>query len=105
MLLCRNWELGVMRRRYRAEELQEIFLKRDAALTFDPKSKSFNLKTELKHQVYRFADNHLTTFNKRVMMYIHAKHWLDSFAEAIRYIKSFFSYFYYHFYYHFYYRF
>ena len=73
-----------MRRRYRAEELQEVFLKRDAALTFDPKSKSFNLKTELKHQVYRFADNHLTTFNKRVMMYIHAKHWLDSFAEAIR---------------------
>lgn len=88
MLLCRNWELGVMRRRYRAEELQEVFLKRAAALTFDPKSKSFSLKTELKHQIYRFADNHLNTFNSRMQMYVHAKHWLDSFAEAVRQSKT-----------------
>ena len=26
-LMCKNWDLGVLRRRYRAEEIQEIFLK------------------------------------------------------------------------------
>jgi hypothetical protein len=31
-LMCKNWDLGVMRRRYRAEEIQEIFAKSASSL-------------------------------------------------------------------------
>lgn len=31
-LMCKNWDLGVMRRRYRAEEIQEVFAKSASSL-------------------------------------------------------------------------
>ena len=34
-LMCKNWDLGVMRRRYRAEEIQEIFAKSSSSLRYD----------------------------------------------------------------------
>ena len=41
MLLCRNWDLGIMRRRYRSEEIQEMFLKKSSSLKYDTKRKKF----------------------------------------------------------------
>jgi len=49
MLLCRNWELGVMRRRYRSEEIQEIFMKKGSSLRYDVKRKAFLTVVEQRH--------------------------------------------------------
>ena len=53
MLLCRNWELGVLRRRYRSEEIQEIFMKKGSSLRYDVKRKAFLSVVEQRHQIYR----------------------------------------------------
>ncbi len=84
MLLCRNWDLDVMRRRYRAEEMQEIFLKKAASLQYDVKRKKFSTKIEKKHQIYRGVERMLEHMNFRMLLFVKIKRWLVSMTEDVR---------------------
>mmetsp|Transcript_20671 Transcript_20671/g.29677 ORF Transcript_20671/g.29677 Transcript_20671/m.29677 type:complete len:1492 (+) Transcript_20671:118-4593(+) len=84
MLLCRNWELDVMRRRYRSEEIQELFMKKASSLKYDNKRKKFVAVVEQRHPIYRAVKYLLEKFNMRSMLTIKCQRWLHSFAEEIR---------------------
>ena len=84
MLLCRNWELDVMRRRYRAEEIQEVFQRKKASLRFISKAKKFLSVVEQKHQVYRITNYVIDRSNFRFNTFTKSKKWLFSFADELR---------------------
>ena len=84
MLLCRNWELGVMRRRYRSEEIQEIFMKKGSSLRYDVKRKAFLTVVEQRHQIYRGLKNLIEKFNFRMLLWMKIKRWLNSLADEVR---------------------
>ena len=84
MLLCRNWHLSVMQRRYRSEEMQEIFSKSEKTLRFDPKRKTFSTIVEQKHPVYRLVNRTVDSFNGRHFIFGRVKRWLRSAFHQIR---------------------
>jgi len=84
MLLCRNWELGVMRRRYRSEEIQEIFMKKGSSLRYDVKRKAFLTVVEQRHQIYRGLKSLIDLFNFRMLLWSKIKRWLNSLADEVR---------------------
>ena len=84
MLLCRNWELGVMRRRYRSEEIQEVFMQKAASLKYDMQRKRFLTVSEKRHPIYRMLYNLLGRFNFRSLVGTKVKRWLLSFTDQIR---------------------
>ena len=84
MLLCRNWELGVMRRRYRSEEIQEIFMKKGSSLRYDVKRKAFLTVVEQRHQIYRGLKSLVELFNFRKLLWNKIKRWLNSLADEVR---------------------
>jgi hypothetical protein len=84
MLLCRNWELGVQRRRYRAEEIQEVFLRQGSSLRYDNKRKCFYTTMEMKHQVYRAQTQLLEENNRKLILTTKVKRWLLSFVDEVR---------------------
>ncbi|CAM9178964.1 unnamed protein product, partial [Ectocarpus fasciculatus] len=84
MLLCRNWELGVMRRRYRSEEIQEIFMKKASSLRYDIQRKKFRTVVEQRHPIYRAVSTLLAKFNSETRLHIKVVQWMKSFVEEIR---------------------
>jgi hypothetical protein len=84
MLLCRNWDIGILRRRYRSEEIQEIFGKRSAALQYDVKRKKFLKVTEERHMVYRLLAKFLKRFNMIMVGKERGRRWAKSFRDVIR---------------------
>jgi hypothetical protein len=84
MVLCRNWDLDIMRRRYRSEEIQEIFMKRAASLKFDNKRRKFQQVMEQRHQVYRSLDKYLALYNMRAVLVSKTKRWLHSLLDEVR---------------------
>jgi len=84
MLLCRNWDLDVMRRRYRSEEIQELFLARESSLRFDAKRKRFSTVTEQRHPIYRVRSQLNDMFNSRMVLFEKIKRWLLSLSEVLR---------------------
>ena len=84
MLLCRNWELGVMRRRYRSEEIQEIFMKKASSLRYDVKRKQFLTVVEQRHQIYRGLKSLIECFNFRMLLWMKIKRWLFSLSDEVR---------------------
>jgi len=84
MLLCRNWDLNVMQRRYRSEEIQEMFMKNEKALRFDVRHKKFSTIIEQKHPIYRLLTHTLETFNSRHYLFEKIKRWLRSVFHQIR---------------------
>lgn len=84
MLLCRNWDISVMRRRYRAEEIQEIFVRRETSLRYDSKRRRFFTVIEQKHPIYRVHSKLLESFNNRMNIFLRIKYWLNSFSEEFR---------------------
>ena len=84
MLLCRNWDLDVMRKRYRAEELQEIFMKRGSSLRYDVKRKMFSTVIETKHQIYKGLNRFIDRLNFKALLWIKTKRWMVGFTEEVR---------------------
>ena len=84
MLLCRNWELGVMRRRYRSEEIQEMFMKKASSLRYDSHRKKFVSVVEQRHPIYRAVHHVLAGYNKKAQLVTRVIRWMQSFAEEIR---------------------
>tara|TARA_A100001015_G_C15017864_1_gene726404 strand:+ start:913 stop:2751 length:1839 start_codon:yes stop_codon:yes gene_type:complete len=84
MLLCRNWDLGVMRRRYRSEEIQEIFMKKSTSLRFDGKRKKFLTVTEHRHTIYKQLYKLLEEVNFRRILVTKARRWAYSLLDVVR---------------------
>jgi hypothetical protein len=84
MLLCRNWDLNVMRRRYRSEEIQEIFMKRSSSLRFDGKRRKFLTVTEHRHAIYRALYKQLALFNFRMILVTKSRRWCHSLLDYVR---------------------
>jgi hypothetical protein len=84
MLLCRNWELGIMRRRYRSEEIQEIFMKKAASLRYDNQRKKFRIVVEQRHAIYRTISMLLAKYNSDARIKIRARNWFKSLIEQMR---------------------
>ena len=84
MLLCRNWDLNVMRRRYRSEEIQEIFMKRSTSLRFDGKRKKFLTVIEHRHSIYRSLFKLLSEVNFRRILVTKARRWAYSLLDFVR---------------------
>jgi hypothetical protein len=84
MLLCRNWDLDVMKRRYRSEEIQEIFMKKESSLRYNSKYHRFYTVIEQKHPIYRMTSQLLERFNTRLTLFNKIKYWLQSLADEFR---------------------
>ena len=84
MLLCRNWSLQVMQRRYRAEEIQELFFKKEVSLRFDAKHKKFSTVIEQRHPLYRSLSYMVEVFNNRMVLFEKVKRWIVSAFQLIR---------------------
>ncbi|KAG7377451.1 hypothetical protein PHYPSEUDO_011637 [Phytophthora pseudosyringae] len=83
-LMCGNWELDQLRRKYRAEEIQEIFMKQQASLRYDRKLKQYVTVIECRHPIYRVVEQLSTTWNKTMRRKLHTRSWFRSFLEQIR---------------------
>ncbi|KAG7395803.1 hypothetical protein PHYBOEH_003170 [Phytophthora boehmeriae] len=83
-LMCANWKLDQLRRKYRAEEIQEIFMKQRASLRYDKKTKQYVTVIECRHPMYRALENLNTAWNKTMRRKLHTRSWLRSFLEQLR---------------------
>ncbi|RHZ06487.1 hypothetical protein DYB26_010450 [Aphanomyces astaci] len=83
-LMCSNWEIDQLRRKYRAEEIQEIFMKANSSLRYDKQRKAYITIVECRHPIYRAVDATLLTFNKTMRRKLHTRAWFRSFLEQLR---------------------
>ncbi|CAM9098119.1 unnamed protein product [Laminaria digitata] len=83
-LMCKNWDVGVMRRRYRSEELQEVFAKEASSLRYDKERKTFVSIVEQKHPIYRLLAKIIAGYNFTVRRKMHQKNWMRGFVEQLR---------------------
>ena len=83
-LLCSNWEVDALRRKYRSEEIQEIFMRQGKSLRYDKARKQFLTVVEMKHPIYRGVDQRITWENKRLWRKVHVQRWLTSFIDQLR---------------------
>ncbi|KAJ0402332.1 hypothetical protein ATCC90586_006528 [Pythium insidiosum] len=83
-LMCSNWDLDQLRRKYRAEEIQEIFMKQNASLRYDKRLKQYVTVIEKRHPIYRLADQLVTSWNKTMRRKLHTRAWFRSFIEQLR---------------------
>ena len=83
MLLCRNWELGVLSRRYRSEEIQEIFMKKNTSLRYDVRRKKFMTVQEYRHVIYRTLKQCIYQRNYSLYVLNKVKRWMVSFSEIL----------------------
>ncbi len=83
-LMCKNWDLGVLRRRYRAEEIQEVFMRSASSLRYDKDRKQFCTVVEQKHPIYRLTSHRLAKYNFTSRRKQHVRSWLHSFIELLR---------------------
>lgn len=82
--MCANWDLDQLRRKYRAEEIQEVFMKQNASLRYDKRLKQYITVVECKHPIYRAMDQLITSWNKTMRRKIHTRAWFRSFIEQLR---------------------
>lgn len=83
-LMCANWELDQLRRKYRAEEIQEIFMKQNASLRYDRQRKTYVTVVECKHPIYRTIEQLGVAWNKIMRRKLHTRAWFRSFIEQLR---------------------
>ncbi|TMW55042.1 hypothetical protein Poli38472_013804 [Pythium oligandrum] len=83
-LMCANWNLDQLCRKYRAEEIQEIFMKQNASLRYDKRLKQYVTVIECRHPIYRLVEQLLTAWNKTMRRKLHTRAWFRSFMEQLR---------------------
>lgn len=83
-LMCANWDLDQLRRKHRAEEIQEVFLKQNASLRYDKRLKQYVTVVECKHPTYRAVEHLVAAWNRTMRRKLHARAWFRSFMEQLR---------------------
>lgn len=84
VLTCANWNLAALQRKYRAEEIQELFAKANASLRWDLNRKRFITVIQARHPTYRATFDVLGMFNRRVRSLIKVRKWFDSVLDQLR---------------------
>ena len=82
--MCSNWNAGYLRRKYRAEEIQEVFNQQSQSLVFDKSQKQFLTQEEAKHPVYRLINQHVSCLNSIYQRRQNTKTWLTSFIHRLK---------------------
>ncbi|KAF1318012.1 Acyl-coa-binding protein, partial [Globisporangium splendens] len=83
-LMCANWELDQLRRKYHAEEIQEVFMKQNVSLRYDKRLKQYVTAVECKHSIYRVVNQCVVSWNKTMRRKLHTRAWFCSFMEQLR---------------------
>ena len=81
--LCYSRELNVIRKRYRAEEIQELFLRKKSSLRFNSRQKKFVTVIEQKHQIYRTSSQAVEKSNSKFAWKIKVKKWILSLVDGL----------------------
>jgi hypothetical protein len=84
VLVCSNWDLAAIARKYRSEEIQEVFAKVSSSLRYDKNRRQFVSVLESRHPLYRALFDALAHHNERVRRLKRAKVWLRSIMEIVR---------------------
>jgi hypothetical protein len=82
--MCSNWDVGYLRRKYRAEEIQEVFSQQAQSLVFDKTSQQFSTYEEAKHPIYRLVQHHVSRLNFIYQGRQNVKLWIKSFVNKIK---------------------
>ncbi len=83
-MACSNWDIKVFYRKYRAEEIQELFMKRMSSLRWDSGHSQFVSVVEAKHPLYRAIEQMLQLFNHKKILKRRLKNWFRSVYEQIK---------------------
>jgi hypothetical protein len=83
-LMCNNWVCDILRRRYRAEEIQEVFAKQESSLRYDKTRKQFVTVVEARHPIYRAVQANIAKVNFTMERKLHVRSWFRSFIENLR---------------------
>ena len=84
VMICSNWDIEALRRKFRAEEIHEIFAKSNSSLRWDMNRKRFITVVQATHPVYRACFEALALFNTRVKRKDRVMAWFHSVMDAIR---------------------
>lgn len=84
MTVCDNWRLGMIMKKYRSEQLQEVFAKSTSSLRYDRRRQQFVTITESRHPVYRALYDALAFHNERVRRRVRLRKWFRSVLELVQ---------------------
>lgn len=84
VLLCDNWDVGELRRKYRAEELQELFQMKNPSLRYNRTRKQWTSTEEFRHPIYRYCAHYRLVMNRTVRRRLHVRAWFKSFLDILR---------------------
>jgi hypothetical protein len=84
MLMCQNWNLEDLERRYRSEEIQELFQKSVSSLRYCQERKCFIATVEQKHPIYRLLFAQVGKCNFTMRRKLHTRVWIASLVEELR---------------------
>jgi hypothetical protein len=82
--MCSNWDVGFLRRKYRSEEIMEVFSQQSQSLKFDKASQQFCTYEEAKHPIYRLLNQHVSRINFIYQRRHNVKMWLTSFICKLK---------------------
>lgn len=83
-LSCSNWDTGYLRRKYRAEELQEVYNQQSESLVANKHQQQISTAVTAKHPIYRLVDQHISQLNFIYSRRQNTKLWLQSFIHKLK---------------------
>eukprot|EP00924_Labyrinthula_sp_SR-Ha-C_P012387 snap_masked-scaffold_10-processed-gene-5.25-mRNA-1 protein AED:0.44 eAED:0.48 QI:0/0/0/0.5/1/1/2/0/1122 len=84
LLVCTNWKMNTLMRKYRSEERIEIFNQKENTVKFDPKKKNFIESVEYGHIIYRLTKEGIDKKCFRIKCRLKFTSWVYSVLEEIR---------------------
>ena len=84
MLICRNWDLGSLRYRYRSEDMQESEMADKASLRWDAERQRFVVTYVSKHATYRATNGVVERYDHGYARLRRWRAWIRSLVEDIR---------------------
>ena len=81
LFLCSNWDIRLLRRRYRFIEFHEVPIQSTTMLKYDKFQKKFKTVTEFSHPIYRFVATKVAKENYVRRRTWRIKIWLKSFTD------------------------
>ncbi|CAK9004692.1 Acyl-CoA-binding domain-containing protein 6 [Durusdinium trenchii] len=84
VLTCANWNVAALQRKYRSEQIQELFAKAQSSLRWDLNRKRFVTVVQAKHPTYRAVYDVLEGYNRTLRSKIKTMKWFKSVLDLIR---------------------
>ncbi|KAL3799023.1 hypothetical protein HJC23_005162 [Cyclotella cryptica] len=82
--VCSNWGIGYLRRKYRAEEIQDVFSQQSQSLVYDKSKDQFCAFEEPKHPIYSLLFQHVSQLNFTYKRRQNIKVWFASFIQKLK---------------------